>query len=103
MRRTILYSALLLAARALAQDAAPLNTLQYEAQHEFDCNGPLDTLASPDVREYGGYKYTYNGGTVAAERKDKPKKRDEIRIGVLAGIKDLEKETQADLDDDLAQ
>jgi Icc-related predicted phosphoesterase len=101
MRRTSLV-VLLLAGSALAQEAgAPSNTGQYEAQHEFECNGPLDALSAPDVKDYGGYKYTYNGGTVGAVRLDN-KKRTEVKIGVLAGIKDLEKETQASLDEFLS-
>jgi Icc-related predicted phosphoesterase len=98
MRWTIAI-AMLCGGAALAEgDAgtAVQNTLQYEAEHQFECNGPLEPLPQPDVREYGGHRYTYNGGTVSVERIEK-RKGSEIRIGVIAGIKDLEKETEASL------
>jgi Icc-related predicted phosphoesterase len=85
---------------ALAEDAAPTNTAEYEKAHQYDCNGPLEKLSAPDVKELGNYRYDFLGGTVKARRKTK-RKGAEVKIGVLAGLK--EPDVKQNLEEFLAE
>ena len=91
----------LVASTALADDEAPKNFDEYEAKHEFVCNGPIEKLATPDVREHGGFRYEHTGSTLKLRRLI-PRKGP-LKIGVLAAIKDAEPETFTLLDGFLAE
>lgn len=82
----------LLCAVALA-DEPPKNFTEYEAKHEFVCNGPIEKLAAADVRELAGFKYELWGSTAKIRRVDA--RKGPLKLGVVAAIKDAEPETLA--------
>lgn len=81
---------------AAAQDFAA-----WEEKYQYDCNGPFEHFDPPDVKEHEGFRYTHTGGTVQV-RRITPRKGKRATLGVLAGIKDLEPETKAMVEEFLA-
>ncbi len=82
------------AVASLASAETPTNFTAWEDAYQFDCNGPFEHFAPPEVVERQGFRFEHTGGTVRVRRLGaragkKPK------LGLLAGIKDLEPETQA--------
>ncbi len=93
MRAALL--AALAAVAALPALADELPTLaKWEEDHQFDCNCPYEKSA-PEVKHYQGWVYEQAGATLKL-RRETPRKGAPV-LGVLAGIKDLEPETQATL------
>lgn len=92
MSRTA-FAVLLSSAIAFADDAAPKTFAEYLAKHEFVCNGPLETLPTAEVREFGGFKYELLGSS-AKVRRTSPRKGP-LKIGVIAATKDADPETLA--------
>lgn len=81
---------------ALAIADAPQNQAQWEEAAQFDCIGPPTHYATPDVTEKDGFRFEYTGATVKL-RRSAPKPQKQVRFGLLAGIKDLDPDTQATL------
>ncbi|MCA3011900.1 MAG: hypothetical protein INH41_05805, partial [Myxococcaceae bacterium] len=72
---------------------APTNQTEWEAASQFDCIGPFTHFEPPDVKALDGFRLEYTGATVKLRRAaDRPKKA--VRLGLLAGIKDLDPDTQ---------
>ncbi len=90
MRAAVL--AALVALPCLADDLPTL--AKWEEDHEFDCNCPYEK-SQPEVVQYGGWTYEQSGATLKLRRGGKHEGGPVL--GVLAGIKDLEPETQATL------
>ncbi|MBL8936562.1 MAG: metallophosphoesterase, partial [Archangium sp.] len=79
----------------------PANQEQWEEATQFDCIGPFTHFSPPDVKEKDGFRYEYTGATVKLRRAaSKPGKQ--VRLGLLAGIKDLDPETKASVERFLA-
>ena len=83
---------------ALAQ--SPTTQAQWEEAAQFDCIGPFTHFSPPDVKELDGHRLEYSGATVKIRRTGSSPKG--VRFGLLAGIKDLDPETQARLTDFLS-
>lgn len=83
--------AVLLSTAALADE--PKDFAGWEDAYAFDCNGPYRSLSGAEVVRSGGFEIELFGGT-AKLRRDKPRSGP-ARLGLLAGIKDLDPETQA--------
>jgi Icc-related predicted phosphoesterase len=92
---------MLVAVLALTLSQAPSTQAQWEEAAQFDCIGLFTHFATPDVKTLGGFRLEYTGATVKLRRSasGKPKA---IRLGLLAGIKDLDPETKARVEDFLA-
>ena len=104
MRAMLCGLALLLPALAFAQDEAPpSNWEEYQAAHSLACVGPLESLPKPDVRTYAGFEYSFSGSTAKVKRVDGPAVAGEVRLGVLSGIKELDKATKIALDEFFAR
>lgn len=81
---------------------APTNQEQWEEATQFDCIGPFTHFSTPDVKEKDGFRYEYTGATVKLRRTAaKPGKQ--VRLGLLAGIKDLDAETKTSVERFLAE
>lgn len=80
---------LALAAQVAFADA-PTNQTEWEEAAQFDCIGPFTHFATPDSKTFEGVTYEYTGATVKISR---PGKRKAVRLGLLAGLKDLDPET----------
>ena len=85
---------MLLAQAAWADDVA--DWAGWQAAYEFDCNAPFEKVATPETKSLAGFSYEFGGGTVKI-RRESPRKGKAARLGVIAGIKDLEPETQTAL------
>lgn len=85
-----LASLTLTALTALADP--PANQEQWEEATQFDCIGPFTHFSPPDLKEKDGVRYEYTGATVKVRRDKKGK---QVKLGLLAGIKDLDPETKA--------
>lgn len=96
MTRVLFLSCLAASSLAAAEDFAA-----WEEKYQYDCNGPFEHFAPPDVREHEGFRYEHTGGTVKV-RRVKPRGGRALKLGALAGIKDLDPETKALLDEFLA-
>ncbi len=83
--------AVLLSTIAFAED--PKDFAAWEDAYAFDCNGPYRSLATADVVSSGGFKLELSGGS-ARLRREKPR-TGPAKLGLLAGIKDLDPETEA--------
>nr|MCU0700312.1 hypothetical protein [Myxococcaceae bacterium] len=83
---------------ALAQ--SPTTQAQWEEAAQFDCIGPFTHFSPPDVKELDGHRLEYSGATVKIRRTGSSPKG--VRFGLLAGIKDLDPDTQARLTDFLS-
>ncbi|MBL8917343.1 MAG: metallophosphoesterase [Myxococcaceae bacterium] len=81
----------LTALTALAEP--PANQDQWEEAAQFDCIGPFTHFSPADVKEKDGFRYEYTGATVKLRRD--AKKGKQVKLGLLAGIKDLDPETKA--------
>lgn len=92
MRLALLPALALSSLTALADP--PTNQEQWEEASQFDCIGPFTHYATPDVKEQDGFRYEYTGATVKV-RRAAPKPGKQVRLGLLAGIKDLDPETKA--------
>lgn len=101
MIRPALLSTLLVASLAQAED--PQDHAQWLEQWQFDCNAPFaETPKSTEV-SHGGFKYELKGGVVKLRRESPRPAGRPARLGAIAGIKELEPETQALLSDVLAK
>ncbi len=83
-----------LVAGALAHAETPTTFSGWEDAYQFDCNGPFEHFSPAEVIEQGDFRFEHTGGTVKV-RRVKPRAGKQPKLGVLAGIKDLEPETQA--------
>lgn len=88
MRSTLLC---LVAVTAFAQEA-PKNFAAYEDAYQFECNAPWVLVDPPDVKTHNGYRYEYGGASLKV-RRETPAAKGPVKLGLLAGIKDLEPET----------
>lgn len=84
-----LSALLLLPSLAFAEDFA-----SWEERYQFDCNGPFEHFSPAEVKEREGWRFEHTGGTVKVRRLA-PRAGKKPTLGLLAGIKDLEPETQA--------
>ncbi|MBS1151714.1 MAG: hypothetical protein H6Q89_3412, partial [Myxococcaceae bacterium] len=75
----------------------------WEEAYQFDCNAPFGGVARPETKSLGGFGYEFAGGTVKVRRETPRHDKTTAKIGVLAGIKDLEPETKDALLKVLAQ
>ncbi len=100
MRIAVLLT-MMLAANAVAQDQA--DWAAWEDAYQFDCNAPYGTVGKSETKVQGDFKYELAGGTIKVRREHPRKDASTARIGVIAGIKDLEPETKAALAKVLAQ
>ncbi len=74
----------------------------FDDAYQFECNAPWVLIESPPAAlKYGGWSYEYGGAWVKARRESPAKGTP--KIGLLAGIKDLEPETQEALKRFLAE
>ena len=106
MRTALAALLLLLATPALAEegDAPPANWDEYQGALSLSCAGPEgDTLPKPDVRDHKGYQYVFLGASAKVKRIDGPQVPGEVRLGVISGIKELDKATRATLDTFIAR
>lgn len=87
-----LWLSLLVAMPCLADDLPTF--AKWEDDHQFDCNCPYEKT-QPEVKKYQGWTYEQSGATVKV-RRDGKRKGGPV-LGVLAGVKDLEPDTQATL------
>ncbi len=85
---------ILLTGASLASADAPTTLAGWDEAYQFDCNGPFEHFSPPEVIEHGRFRYEHTGGTVKV-RRIAPRVSRHPKLGVLAGIKDLEPETQA--------
>jgi Icc-related predicted phosphoesterase len=83
-------------APALAADAAPKDFAAYEEAYQFECNAPWVLVDPPLVTKHEGWVYEYGGASVKV-RREAPPSKGPVKLGLLAGIKDLEPETVAAL------
>ncbi len=88
----------LLIAMLLSADPPPKDWGAYEEAYQFDCNAPW-VLVDPQSVKYEGWVYEYGGASIKVRRANAaaPKPGAPVKLGLLAGIKDLEKETQETL------
>jgi Icc-related predicted phosphoesterase len=82
----------LLAAPARADEPSSLAT--WEDAYQFDCNAPWKQFDPPEQLDFEGFHYALSGGVVKVTRLA-PRPHKTAALGLLAGIKDLEPETQA--------
>lgn len=71
----------------------------FEEAYQFECNAPWVLITdAPQTVKYDGWIYEHAGASIKV-RRDKPAlaKSGPVKLGLLAGIKDLEKETQETL------
>ena len=82
---------------SVAWGEAPTTFSGWEDAYQFDSNGPFEHFSPPEVIEHDGFRFEHTGATVKVRRltprSGAASKR--AKLGVLAGIKDLEPETQA--------
>ncbi|MBK7858440.1 MAG: metallophosphoesterase [Archangiaceae bacterium] len=71
----------------------PRDFAAYEDAYQFECNAPWVRVGSPLVTTHQGWQYEYGGASVKVRREGAPAKGP-VKLGLLAGIKDLEPETQ---------
>ncbi len=88
--RHVTALAALLSAAALAEE--PKDFAAWEEKYQFDCNGPWAHFSPADVRTKDGFTFEHTGATLKLRRDTK--RKGPARLGVLAGVKDLEPETQ---------
>lgn len=95
MRLALAIALFLLPAQALPQDEKPPETWEeYQAAHSLTCVGPIEVFPKPDVREHKGFQYVFLGSTAKVQRIAGRVIPGELRLGVLSGIKELDKETR---------
>lgn len=98
MKRLVVL--LVIAQSAFAQDLA--DWAAWEDAYQFDCNAPFAGVTKSETKSLGGFTYEFAGGTVKV-RRESPRKDKDVKVGVIAGIKDLEPETKEALQRVLAQ
>ncbi len=98
--RTCFLAAAIAAAPAFADDVA--DWAAWQNAYEFDCNAPFASVQKPEAAKLGAFTYEFAGGTVKV-RRETPRKDKAVKLGVIAGIKDLEPETKDALAKVLAQ
>lgn len=74
----------------------PKDFAAYEELYQFECNAPWVLVDPPLVVKHEGRTYEYGGASVKV-RRDAPAPKGPVKLGLLAGIKDLEPETQGAL------
>lgn len=88
---------LLLVSLLLSADP-PKDHASYEDAYQFECNAPWVLVEPPQGVKYLGWTYDYGGASVKVRREGAPAKSSgPVKLGLLAGIKDLEKDTQETL------
>jgi hypothetical protein len=86
-----------LALALLAQAGEPPKTYaDWQSLVEFECNGPWLNLAEPEVKTAGKFRYELKGATAKVRRLEE-RKPGPVKLGLLAGIKDVDDETRAAL------
>ena len=88
---------LLLLWPALALADAPKDFTSWEDAWQFDCNAPFDHYSPADSQDHEGFRYEHTGATVKVRRLA-PRAAKVAKLGLLAGIKDLEADTKAMLE-----
>jgi Icc-related predicted phosphoesterase len=88
---------------ALASAPLPSDFAAYEEAYQFECNAPWVLVDPPLVVKHQGWIYEYAGASVKVRRAAegpalKPQPSAAVKLGLLAGIKDLEPETQGALE-----
>lgn len=101
MRPALPCLAAALFALAVSADV-PTTQDEWEEAAQFDCIGPLTHYPTPDVKTHGAFRYEYTGATVKI-RREPPAPARPVRLGLLAGIKDLDPDTVATLGRFLAE
>ncbi|MGC4115760.1 MAG: hypothetical protein QM765_14400 [Myxococcales bacterium] len=102
--RLLCLALLSLPCLAVAQDEPPPKTWQeYQAAHSLSCVGPQESLPAPDVVKHAGFEYAFSGSSLKVKRVDGPAVAGEVRLGVLSGIKELDKATKLSLDEFFAK
>jgi Icc-related predicted phosphoesterase len=94
--------AILLTFPALAQaqdEPPPSNWDEYQAAHSLVCVGPLEKLAKPEVKVHAGFEFTFSGSTAKVRRVNGSAVAGEVRLGVISGVKELDKATRTSLDE----
>ncbi len=86
----------LIALTALAQ---PMTPEAWRSAHEYDCNAAFEHFAPADEFAVGDFHYRWSGGSIAVTREGKAHP---ARVGLLAGLKDADPETQVTLKQFLA-
>ncbi|MBI5549181.1 MAG: hypothetical protein HY901_35290 [Deltaproteobacteria bacterium] len=98
MRPLLLAMALLVPALCLAQEEPPpANWDEYQSAHSLACVGPVEALPAPEVKVHQGFELTFLGSTARIRRIGGRAVPGEVRLGVLSGIKELDKATRASL------
>src|SRR5512147_3095514 len=82
----------LLLIATLATDP-PKDFAAFEDAYQLECNAPWVLVDPPEVKRHQGYTYEYFGAAVKV-RRDVAAKPGPVKLGLLAGIKDLEPETK---------
>lgn len=86
-----------LALALFAQAPEPPRTYeQWLSVVEFECNGPWLNLPEPLEETVGKFRYQLKGAT-AKVRRVTPRPPGPVKLGLLAGIKDVDDETRAAL------
>lgn len=86
----------LLTAALLAQPEPPKTYADWESVVEFECNGPWVNLPKAEEKVVGKFRYELRGAT-AKVRRISERKPGPVKLGLLAGIKDVDDETRATL------
>lgn len=81
---------------SVAYAEPPKDFTGWEDANQFECNAPLGQFDPPDLRTFEGFRYEHTGSTLKL-RREKARAGKAARLGVIAGIKDLEPETRAQL------
>ena len=96
MMRTLVPILVVFSSAALAADPPPQSEAAFEEAYQFECNAPWVIVDSALVK-YQGWLYDYQGAQLKV-RREKEAPKGPVKLGLLAGIKDLEPETQSTLE-----
>src|SRR6476469_3040065 len=77
-------------------DPPPKDFAAYEEAYQFECNAPWVLVDPPLTTKHEGWVYDYGGASVKV-RREAGSPKGPVKLGLLAGIKDLEPETIAAL------
>ncbi len=96
MRACSLVLGLLIASpAAFAQEEPPPATwAEYQAANTLSCNGSGEALPAPEVKQFGGFEYSFSGPHAKVRRLGGRAVPGEVRLGVLSGIKELDRQTK---------
>lgn len=91
-------------ARASGPEAAsPATWDAYQEVNSLTCVGTLDRLPGTEIRDHAGFRYEFSGSVARVRRFSPSRHAGEARLGVLAGIKDLDTATRSSLDEFIAR